>query len=71
MTAVTFEMMNKDGVPPQAPYNIDVDVIPRQGEVVYFFDRFSTVKNIRHEFTKSPRNASRTIHTVTVVLETY
>ncbi|MNK29840.1 hypothetical protein D3C87_482430 [compost metagenome] len=71
MSAVTFEVINSAGLSVQDPIDIDLDVIPRKGELVSFFDRLTTVKNVRHEFSKSPRRSGVAIHKVTVILEAY
>lgn len=71
MSAVTFEVINSTGHSIQDPVDIDVDVIPRKGEIVRFFDRATTVKTVRHEFDKSPRRLGIAIHKITVVLEAY
>lgn len=70
MAYVTFEVMTHDGMPVQAPMDLKVDEVPRQGEIVWFFEYFATVRNVRHEFTKSTGWNGGAEQKIFVVLQT-
>ncbi len=75
MNVVIFEVVNSAGISIRDTVTLTVQVVPRIGEKVYFFDYNTRVKDVRHEYTMedfiNPPMDDNAIKSTVVTLEAY